>query len=200
MEAETLTTPEYPLTRYAIAQSATEISIGSAVHALSIPLGGHILSLNQAVILTFATKAEAKRLKSASLLCRVSGVTAILKTLSPAGQRISPMLAIAAQGFLFATGVVIGGASIFGVVLGSVLLSLWTFCHSVLAAYLIFGGQFFEAIEKLWKELAHTLGIAPERGLWILAALVGIKLFLAATLSGISWFRSPSSKRGISIN
>lgn len=182
--------PSPRIPTYAAAQSLAELSIGSLVHAFHLPLGGHLLSLNQALILTFACKGVGNRREGVEVASGVANVTAVLKSLSPAGKKLSPMLAISMQGLLYAIGVALAGANVLGVALGAVLLSLWAFCHPILMAYLVFGSRLFAAIEKLWRDLAGTLGIDPEVGIWILGALVVIKMLLGASLAVVGWVSS----------
>jgi hypothetical protein len=160
------------------------------VHGLRIPFGGHVLSLNQALILTFAVKSEAGRRDGARLACSISNIAALLKSLSPAGSKLSPMVAISVQGLLYSSGVALGGVNLFGAVLASALLSLWAFFHPLLTAFVIFGSGLFEAIEKLWRGLADTLGFDPSWGLWILGTVIAIKLFLAVAVALVGWFSS----------
>lgn len=178
------------ISTYAAAQSVTEISIGSVLHAFHVPLGGHLLSLNQALILSFACKGVPSRREGVRTACGVSNVAALLKSLSPVGDRLSPMLAICAQGVLFALGVGLLGANIAGILLGAILLSVWAFLHPLLMAYFLFGGRFFEAAEKLWTGLAAVIGWKAQTGLWILAAFVGIKLVLSGAIAAVGWTSS----------
>lgn len=181
------------IARYAALQSVTEIGIGSLVHGLRIPLGGHFLSLNQGVLLTFAVRPTAERSERLArrrgmfIATSVSFVTALLKFLSPAGARAMPALGISLQGIFYSTGIALFGLNLFGVSVGFVLLSFWAFLHSIVFAYLIFGQTLFEAVVKLWTELATKLGVPVELGLWILLGAVSVKALLAVGLAVFAW-------------
>lgn len=173
--------------KYAALQSVAEIFIGSLVHAFRIPLGGHVLSLNQALLLCRGIKGEPTRRSAVSTACGIANIAAVLKALSPIGKKLSPMVAIGMQGWLFAIGPGTLGPTLMGALIGSLLLSTWAFIHPLLMAYFFFGARFFEAIEKVWLDMAKALGWDPSAGIWILASLVGLKLMAAAAVCILSW-------------
>src|SRR5690606_26328753 len=103
--------------------SSIEIGLGSILHGLRLPLAGHLLSLNQGFILTRATL-EIEDSKSPAL---ISATSAILKSLSPAGKKLTPMLALSVQGQLFNLGPLLLGNNPVGRSLGMILLCIWGF-------------------------------------------------------------------------
>lgn len=181
----------FPIAKYAVTQSVAEVALGSLVHGFKIPLGGHLLSLNQAAILTLALQRArtqlCDRMSGAGIVVRISNTSAILKALSPIGNRVTPMVAISTQGILFGLGPILFGSSLFGAVLGAMALSVWGFVQPLLVAYLILGRVFFEGIEKLWVELAHIFGFQAGSGLGLLLCVVAAKMVLAATLAAMVW-------------
>ena len=80
-----------------------EVGLGSLLHSLKIPLSGHFLSLNQTAFLSRSSF----KLNSKKAPLEISLTASILKSLSPAGKKLTPMLAIAAQGLLFYIGIMI---------------------------------------------------------------------------------------------
>ncbi len=172
---------------YATLQSLVEVGLGSFLHAMHIPFSGHALSLNQGLILTQACQKAESRKDAITATNGISIITAILKSLSPMGKRLTPMLAISMQGFLFSIGVFIFGNNILGMVLGISLLSLWSFAQPLLFAYLFFGEKLFFAVEKLWLDITEKLSLSPEYGINILLAFVGLKIVLAWIVALIGW-------------
>ena len=172
---------------YATLQSLVEVGLGSFLHAFHIPFSGHALSLNQGLILTQACQKTNSRKEAMIAANGISIITAVLKSLSPIGKRLTPMLAISMQGFLFSIGIFIFGNNILGIILGISLLSLWSFCQPLLFAYLFFGEKLFIAIEKLWLDIAAKLSLPPEYGLNILLIFVSFKLLLAFIVALIGW-------------
>ncbi|MFM8268834.1 MAG: hypothetical protein ACKN9V_01485, partial [Pseudomonadota bacterium] len=89
---------------YAGILSLVEIGLGGLLHGMKIPFAGTFLSLNQGFFLTRLIKLNCFSPDARTLPFRVSNITALLKSLSPAGKKLLPMLAISAQGFLFSFG------------------------------------------------------------------------------------------------
>jgi hypothetical protein len=75
-----------------------EVSAGSVVHGARIPFGGLGMATTQATVLTRA----AGPLVDRGRVVWVALLSAAIKSLSPAGQRLRPMVAIAMQGWLYA--------------------------------------------------------------------------------------------------
>jgi len=171
--------------------SATEVGLGSLLHGLHVPLTGHALSLNQGVILTILT-ARANSVREASKsIHTVSQMSAVLKALSPAGKKLTPMAAISCQGYLYSLGLIFG-RNLFGVSFGFILLSLWGFAQPVIIYYLIFGRSLFDGLIKLWVDLATEFGIEPRIGVWILCGTIILKLVLAILLGAYVWLNLDS--------
>lgn len=184
---------------YSLILSATEIGLGSLLHAFHVPLAGHFLSLNQGLILTVATHETAGRREAVQSTNTISSISALLKLLSPMGKRLTPMLAISMQGLLYSLGVFLFGANLFGVCLGMLLLSLWGFLQPLILAELIFGQTLWLAIEETWKKIAEGFSIPVEYGLWILLAGVAIKLVLAIVIGATAWlFRDHVTEKYLS--
>lgn len=172
---------------YATLQSLIEVGLGSFLHAFHIPFSGHALSLNQGLILTQACQKFENRKKAVAATNEISIIAAILKSLSPVGKRLTPMLAISMQGFLFSIGLLVFGNNILGMILGMSLLSLWSFAQPVLFAYLFFGEKIFFALEKLWLELAEKISISPRYGLNILISFILLKVLISWAVAFIGW-------------
>ncbi|MEW6058482.1 MAG: hypothetical protein AB1540_17945, partial [Bdellovibrionota bacterium] len=180
-------TPSGVVGKYATLQSVAEIGLGSIVHALHIPFGGHFLSLNQGLILTLAARQVHGRKEAVHVCSSIAALAALLKSFSFAGKRLFPMLAISVQGLLYTMGIALFGRNCLGVAVGWILLSLWAFAQPILVYWIIFGGVLFEGIERIWIEAAGFLKISAESGIWILAGLVVFKLILAVAGALLVW-------------
>jgi hypothetical protein len=130
---------------YSVYLATVEVALGAVLHGARIPLTGYILSLHQAFCLTRAVRHDGRIFTPLS----VSATVAILKTLSPMGKKITPMMAILVQGFLFNMGILCLGNSMAGHMLGAVLLSLWGFIQPMLFAYVIFGQDLLAGLSIL---------------------------------------------------
>lgn len=175
------------ISSYAATLSLIEVSLGAFLHAFHIPFSGHALSLNQGLILTQACHQTLSRREAISVVNGISIITSVLKSLSPIGKRLTPMLAISVQGLLFSVGILFFGSNLFGILLGIGLLSLWAFAQPLLLAYLFFGEKLFSAVEKLWLDIAEKLNIPVEYGLSFLFSLVALKLLLAFSVGFLAW-------------
>lgn len=185
---------EHRTARYAVAQSLSEVVLGSWIHAAHLPFGGHLLSLNQSLLLTFAARGYASRREAARSVQTVSHSAAVLKALSPVGKRLTPMLAISVQGLLYALGLTIAGANAVGAALGAALASVWGFVQPVLVAYVLLGAVFFEAIAGLWKDAASAIGADPAWGPAVLLSIGLGKAIAAAAMAASAWLARPEKE------
>lgn len=159
--------------RYSIYLASVELMLGAVLHAARIPLTGYILSLHQAFCLARAMRHETKLFTPMT----ISATVAILKTLAPTGKKITPMIAIMAQGFLFNMGTLCFGNNIAGHLLGAVLLCLWGFIQPLLFATLIFGQNIVDALTNLEEVMkGYMPGVSL---LMIFAGIICLKIFLA---------------------
>jgi hypothetical protein len=124
---------------YAGNLSRVEIGLGGILHGMKLPFAGTFLSLNQGVFLTRVVKLNQLRKGSHTLAFRVSNITALLKSLSPAGKKLLPMLAISVQGLLFSMGTLLLGANLPGCFLGAVLSSLWGVFQPLAVLWVVYG-------------------------------------------------------------
>jgi len=165
----------------------TELGLGSALHAARVPLRGQLLSLNQIFILMRASKEggfEASRFLPAS----ISNAAAVLKCLSPAGNKLTPMLAIAMQGWLFSFGTACFGHSQLGRISGGILSSLWAFIQPVLLYGVIFGTG---NLTGSFNEMALLFPGSDAILLYCIAGLICIKTLLVIAMGmklPATWF------------
>lgn len=171
--------------------SLTEIGLGSLLHGLKIPFSGHFLSLNQAFLLSvMATQLKDKE-KFASF--EVSTASAVLKSLSPAGKKLTPMLAITAQGFLHNLGTLILGRGLPGIVIANMLCSLWAFIQPWLIYYILYAQDLFAMAEYFMQKLSPVIEVGwRDLGL-ILSIFIAIKLFLSLVVSVLVFKLNPET-------
>lgn len=173
--------------------SVTEIGLGSLLHSLHIPLSGHFLSLNQAFILSRATLAVRKLRGARFTGSYISNIAALLKSLAPAGKKLTPMLAISAQGLLFTIGATIFGANAIGVLVGAVLLSVWAFVQPLLIYFLIFGRTLIDVANYYIDKLQEILPVTTENLITILATLISLKALLALAVAALAIWLPPAT-------
>jgi hypothetical protein len=165
--------------KYSAILAGTEISLGSLLHMWHIPFSGHLLSLNQGFILCKA----AQKTKMPQTGIQISIVVATLKSLSPVGKRLTPMLAISAQGFLFSLGQLIFGVNILGSIMGMILLSLWTYFQMVLIYLLTFGIEAVSAANYFVNKLPLFFLTTSNNLLFIFSIVMAINLLAAIAVA-----------------
>lgn len=159
--------------------SLIEIGLGSILHGLKVPFSGMLLSLNQGFILTRALRSKYQNQSKASDALIISNVAALLKTLSPSGKKLNPMVAISMQGNLYSLGVFSLGNNIFGHLLAISLLSLWSFIQPLIIYYVIFGQQIQEMVFFYLKKInKHFPSITIENLLISYICLISFKIIL----------------------
>lgn len=172
--------------------SITEICIGSIGHALKIPLTGQVLSLNQLAYLLNAVNKD--KLPKSSVF-EISGIAAILKSFSPAGQKLGPMLSIAMQGFLFWICVSVVGLNILGQIAGAILLSLWAFAQPIITLFMIYGFDLIKLVDFYILKLNRDYSFIASSLVYGLTLLIVLKL----TIAVVFVIYSISKKKEISI-
>lgn len=193
--------PDEPWARmglFGAASSATEIGAGSFLHALHVPLGGHFLANLQGVVLTGFLNRRTERRRHVFFVSVISGA---LKSLSPAGRRFRPMLAIFVQGTLFHASVNLLGTGALGVAVGQSLIGAWCSFQPYFFQYLLFGPDLIKSYERFFELAGRYTPFAvgsPQAllGFWIgLHAALSFAVGLAAYygLVGRSWIPEPGA-------
>lgn len=161
---------------YGGAAGGIEMSAGAALHAAQVPLRGMAMSSVQAAMMTLAGTGMSRP----GRVVWVPFISAGLKSLSPAGSRVRPMLAIVMQGLLFGGAVQALGWNVFSVTLGGALVGAWAAAQGVFLQYLMLGDDLVRSYDTVVHWLAeHTPLTAPS-----LPVAVGLWALLHATASG----------------
>lgn len=162
----------------AVKLSLIEVVIGSTIHALHIPFGGHLMSLNQGLFLTRFLRDSTSRFSAVKMVMEVSSVTSIMKALAPVGKKLGPMISISMQGFLYMLGILSFGRGLFGQMLGMALLSVWAFIQPLITFFIIYGQDLTSAIAYFNDKQGSLLAILywVIAGKAIVAALVPLVL------------------------
>jgi hypothetical protein len=162
--------------------SLVEIGLGSLIHSLHLPFGGHLLSLNQTVILLWAV--DEKESKDAAEHCvKISFFSSGWKVFSPAGKTLTPMLAIFSQGVLLATGLRVFGNGFFGALIGAGLSSLWGFAQPLLLLLLFFGNEWMGALFGLAQKTLRHFSLSDRWVVWGFLGFIFLKVLVAFGLA-----------------
>jgi len=166
---------------YAVASGLTETGLGSFLHSIRFPLAGHVLLLLQIAMLT----AFGRNLKGRGLL-QISFIAAMLKSFSPLGPRLKPMLHISTQGALFALPSSIAGWSLLSALSGAALTSTVSLAVALGIVWITYGPAYLSMLENGVNRLADSLGLGPFSFVYLLCWFLAVKivLALAAVIAG----------------
>lgn len=156
--------------------SAIEVGLGSLLHSLHVPFAGIFLSLNQGYLLCRVAILTRNPWTGYS----VSNIAAVLKSLAPAGKKLGPMLSLSMQGLLFNLGTLFG-VNPFGLSLGMILLSFWSFVQPVITYYLFFGDTIVDLAKFIYEKSL------PYGGEYLLYGVIMAKALTAVILAMIAW-------------
>lgn len=159
--------------------SAVEIGLGSLLHAFRVPLTGQFLSLNQIFMLSRSTRKlqEIRAARTAGF--QISLIAALLKSLAPAGKKLTPMLAIAMQGLLFSFGTIFFGANVMGMLVGATLSALWAYAQPALIMLILFGSSLVDVVKFFFEKTSEAVHVTPQTLGHVLLGLVGLKILLS---------------------
>jgi hypothetical protein len=168
--------------------SAIELGLGSVLHAFKIPFTGHFLSLNQGFFLSYTIRILSRsttetRFQLSKITFEISILTALLKSLSPAGQKWGPMLSISMQGILYSLGIFIFGANILGSLIGMYLLCTWAFIQPFITLLISFGFSEMQKIIHFYIErLQKDYSVSSDKLLQIIFIIFIVKILIATAL------------------
>lgn len=180
----------------AINLSIIEVFLGSFLHLLHIPFAGHFLSLNQGLFLTRNVVHSHNRFQSFKMNLELSLIVAIMKSLSPAGRRMGPMISITMQGLLFSLGTLIFGRTLIAQMISIILLGTWAFIQPVITYFVIYGSNLLEALNYYQEKLNVTNKdfFAFILTLFIMKSLAGIFVIFLYKFFGEGVFKAYSEK------
>jgi hypothetical protein len=161
-----------------------EISLGSVLHALKLPLSGAVLAaLGLAVALTgriFVPR------RGATLFIGV--IAMALKLFSIGSVVIGPMVGILSEALVAeATLFAFKRPTRFVLLLAGGLGVLWTLIHPFVTNPILFGRGIFVVWLDTLDRGAQLIGLNPNAWVWIIAILAAIYLLLGAVAGWLAW-------------
>ena len=165
------------------ASGGLELTVGSALHAAQIPLRGLVMSSLQGAMMVFAGSG----LGQPGRVVWVPFISGGLKALSPAGNRVRPMLAIVMQGLLFGGAVQALGWNVLGLTLGGALIGAWAALQGFVLQYLLLGGELLKAYDTVVLWLADHWGISAPRLPWLVGAWTIFHALAGASATFAAW-------------
>jgi hypothetical protein len=165
------------------AAGGLEMTVGSALHAAAIPLTGLVMSSLQAAMMVFAGTG----LSQPARVVWVPFISGGLKALSPAGNRVRPMLAIIMQGLLFGTAVQALGWNLFSLGLAGALVGAWAALQGFALQYLLIGHDLVRAYDAVVLWVADKWHIAAPGLPWLVGAWAVLHALVAASATLAAW-------------
>lgn len=170
---------------------ASEIVLGSFLHNLRIPFSGNLLTAIGIIIMIAGHRLWPER----GLFWRAGLICVMMKTLSPSPVIFGPMLAIFMQSVSMQAGVLLGGRTIAGYLIGGGLAMAWNIVQRIVTALLVYGMSIVELYQSLVDYFYTNIGI-PFSGYWTpVAALFGLFFLggMVAAIAGIIISRKAAS-------
>lgn len=165
------------------AAGGLEMTVGSALHAAQIPLRGLAMSSLQAAMMVFASAG----LGQPGRVVWVPFISGGLKALSPAGNRVRPMLAIVMQGLLFGGTVQALGWNFFSLGLGGALVGAWAALQGILLQYLLLGNELLRAYDSVVLWLAVRWHLTAPSLPWLAGAWAVLHAAVVAGAALTAW-------------
>jgi nucleoside-triphosphatase THEP1 len=170
---------------YGGAAGGLEMSVGSALHAVRAPLRGLAMSSLQSIMMTLTGCG----LTEPARVVWVPFISAGLKALSPAGNRLRPMIAIAAQGLLYGLSVLVLGWNAVGVTLGGALVGSWAALQDFFLQYLLLGGDLLLAYSSMTAWVQGHWHVTPPSLPWLVGLWTLFHALIAGSLTFVTWRR-----------
>ena len=167
---------------FGAAWGAVEITLGSFLHTLRLPLSGTVLASLGGVILV----AERQLLPARGATLATGLVAALCKSLSPGGAILGPMIGITVEAALVELALFPAPTSLPGAALGGGLAAFWATGQKAISTYIVYGGDVVRLLAAAVRKSASWVKV-PETGGWLALGgllLVPVGIGLAAGLLG----------------
>ena len=170
-----------------------EMSAGSVVHALNLPVKGVIMSSVGIFILlvgrTFVPEAGSS--------FTIGAIAATLKIFSFGGIVLSPFLAILIESSLAEIFLTLTRSSLSGYIFAGGTAVMWSPLHRLLIQGLIFSSRIYEFYLQLLKQASRLLHIPESRAILLFVAYL-LFLFILGSLVGLAaYFIGRTLKREV---
>ncbi len=166
------------------AAGGLELTVGSALHATRIPLTGLVMSSLQGAMMVFAGSG----LSQPGRVVWVPFISGGLKALSPAGNRLRPMLAIVLQGVWFGASVQVFGWNLLSLALGGALIGAWAALQGFFLQYLMLGGDLLQAYDTLVAWVAREWHLTAPGLPWLIGGWAVLHALIAAGATMTAWW------------
>lgn len=169
---------------------ALEISLGSALHNLMIPMAaGTVLAFLGVLTVSAIAASDLRR----GFFWRAAIICALLKAVSPSAVILPPMMGIMLEGFLIELGILLLGANVFGLLVGGGLALLSVPLFKAVRLYMLYGQSIVDFLKNLLEQLALNSQIDISNPIIYSVLLVYFSLGVVAAILGYSLGRKRKS-------
>jgi hypothetical protein len=163
---------------------ASEMSLGSVLHTLNVPLSGVVLT---GIGITIALIGRLFVPRTGSVLF-IGLVTAFLKMFSLGGIVINPMIGIVAESLLAEVALTaMGQPRRLSFIVAGALATFWPFVHPFLTQGILYGAGILTIYERTLTNGAKLLGLDPSAVVLILAGLIAVHLLIGVIAGLLAW-------------
>ena len=160
---------------------ALEITLGSVLHNLMVPMAAGTLLASLGVLTVSAISAPSIQ---RGFFWRAALICALLKSVSPSAVILPPMVGIALEGVLMELGLLILGTNVLGLLLGGGLALLSIPLFKAIRLYMIYGQGIVEFFNSLLIQLTGSNNVIVTN--YLICTLLIIYLSLGI-IFGIDW-------------
>ncbi len=174
--------------------AAFEIVIGSFLHNIRFPFTGFVMASAGVILMT----AFSVRWKNRGVFWRAGLVCALMKSISPGGIILGPMIGIMTEALLFQVMVSIMGLNLVGYILGGTGALLSLLLQKVTGLLIMYGLDFVTILDNTVRFSMHLLNIEGTDPLNVLYLLVGL-LSVTGILAALTGYFIGHRSKGIFI-
>ncbi|MEJ5316239.1 MAG: nucleoside-triphosphatase [Tenuifilum sp.] len=162
---------------------ALEITLGSVLHNLMVPMAAGTLLASLGVLTVSAISAPAIQ---RGFFWRAALICALLKSVSPSAVILPPMVGIALEGVLMELGLLILGTNVLGLLLGGGLALLSIPLFKAIRLYMIYGQGIVEFFNSLLIQLTGSDNVIVTNYLIYTLLIIYLSLGIISALIGYS--------------
>lgn len=169
---------------------ALEITLGSALHNLMVPLvAGTLLAFLGVFTVSVISANDIRR----GFFWRAALICALLKSVSPSAVILPPMVGIMVEGLLLEAGVLVLGTNTFGLALGGGLAMLSIPLFKAIRLYMLYGQGIVDFFMGLISQLSKSNAIVITNSLIYTVLIIYLILGFLSALIGFSLGKKKST-------
>jgi len=170
---------------------AIEITLGSFLHSLRLPFTGTFLASMSAGLLV--AQRQFTSFRGISIYTGI--VAALIKSLSPDGIVIGPMVGILSEAIIVELILLIYPRSVITAVLAGVFCATWATLQGLLHQWLIYGSSIIELYLELIKESQKVLSISNITGIYLIVLFFSIIFLVSSSVTLFGFFIAKECKK-----